>query len=171
VGKWSWLKERDGIERVIGGDDDEDDAGSAQRRERIDALKAANADKKEDLAALGELYGAAKDDKERLEAEKKAVNERLQAFTEMLVERMEAMSLSSFKDAKGRPVILDDKPQPKYVDKRAFLKWVKEAGLEELLTMHYQTMLAEVKRRLDAGLEPPPGVEVKLKTGVQRRKS
>jgi hypothetical protein len=167
MGKWSSFKDDPELlrTRVIAGEDD--DEQDSARREKIDAEKARHEGK--GIAEIGELYAAADDAFDAAKAAVKKAAIPRQALLELLVRGLEAAKLSNFKFQNGEQFILDDQPRASYEDKRSFLAWARTAGLEDLLTMHYQTMQSQIKDRLEKGLEPPPGIKVFYRTGVQRR--
>src|SRR5438270_13906606 len=82
MGKWSHLKQQDGIVRQVGAQD-----GGSERRARVDKLKAL-------LQQLGtteilEKMVDVKANKEKLEEQIKSINEGLDAVNEVLVARWE----------------------------------------------------------------------------------
>lgn len=106
--------------------------------------------------------------KKRLEAELHTCNARREALSQLLLERLEADGDSKFVNAFGTFYVADD-PYSKVVDKLSYLAWVREQGLEALLTVPYQSTNVQVKERLEAGEPLPPGVEVYIKSAVRRR--
>jgi len=60
-------------------------------------------------------------------------------------------------------------PVGRVIDKAAFLAWAMKE-MPDNLSMHYQTLNAEVKRALEANIELPDGVEVNTRQTVTRTK-
>jgi hypothetical protein len=109
-------------------------------------------------------------EKQRLDAELHSCNTRREALNQLLLEIMEAAGDTSIRNSFGT-FYLQDSPYSKVADKSAYLSWIRAQGLEELLSVPYQTTNAQVSERLQAGEQPPPGVEVYLKSSVRRRQA
>ena len=76
----------------------------------------------------------------------------------------------SFKLESGDGLYIQDKPYSQVVDKTEWLKWIRETGQEDLLSVHYQTMNSLVANRLQQGQDVPPGVKAFIKTSIMRRR-
>lgn len=68
-------------------------------------------------------------------------------------------------------VTRSDDVHPKVVDHEAFIKWAKENGYEEQLTLQWQTIKSITKGQLEAENKLPDGIEIWLKQGVSARKA
>lgn len=108
--------------------------------------------------------------KKRLEEELHQVNTRREALNQLILERLEADGDQKINNAFGTFYIADE-PYSKVADKQAYLKWIGEQGLDSLLSVPYQTTNAQVKARLEAGQQLPPGVEVYVKSSIRRRQA
>jgi len=105
--------------------------------------------------------------KEGLEAILSAVNMRLEAVTQMMIESFEAEDITQVKNAsEGYTVRLQYEPYAQVTDKTAFLKWCQDNGLAGSLSLPWQTTNAITKERLLAGEPEPTGVTAHAKTKV-----
>ncbi len=108
--------------------------------------------------------------KKRLEDELHQVNTRREALNQLILDRLEADGDQNIKNAFGT-FWISDEPYSKVADKQQYLRWIGEQGLEALLSVPYPTTNAQVKARLEAGQELPPGIEVFIKSTVRRRQA
>lgn len=122
------------------------------------------------VGQLGEKYNEFRIAKERLQEELGEVNTHLEALSQLVIDELERLGLSSVKLADGSSINMKDEPYSRVKDQHVFLSWIREQGLDSLLTVNYQTMNAMVKDRLITGDEPPPGIDVFIKTSITRRK-
>jgi hypothetical protein len=120
-------------------------------------------------AELADLYNVTRDKKDDLHEQERKLNTTLEAISQLLVDRLETDGLTSFKTEDGTTMYIKDEPYCSAQDKASLLQWVKEQGMEELLSIHYQTLSGLVKTRLENGEELPPGVAVFMKSSIQRR--
>lgn len=137
-------------------------------QQEIDALKPEILKLKN--AEISEYFSGLKDEKAELEKQIKEINTKLEACSQILVERLEEDGITSFKTDLGTFYIKDE-PYSSVSDRPAFYSWVRENKLEDLFTIHYQTMSGMVKERLENGEELPPGISVFMKSSIQRRTS
>jgi uncharacterized protein YaaN involved in tellurite resistance len=137
-------------------------------QEEIDKLKPELT--KKSNTELSKHYSDLKDLKEDLEAKIKKLNTEIEACSQILVDRLDEDGIQSFKTDTGT-FFIKDEPYSTVSDKQAFFKWVKDQGLEDLFTVHYQTMSGMVKERLLNGEELPPGISVYMKSSINRRVS
>jgi hypothetical protein len=182
VGKYT--KYKSSLPRMIGGAPPEDAGGTNFWNDEVEQIKArikATGTVRDPLDEDEALPGATKEQlsglylrlrelRDDLEKRSKHINKTVEAIQRLLVERLESDGASSVRLADGGGVDLDDQPYSSVEDPRKFIAWVKAQGMEDMLTLHWGTMNATVKQRLEAGLEPPPGVKVFLKTSIKRRK-
>lgn len=118
-----------------------------------------------------ELCGELNDEdlaKKRLEEELHQVNTRREALNQLILERLEADGDQKISNAFG-VFYISDAPYSQVKDKQAYISWIKEQGLEALLSVPYQTTNAQVKAVLEEGKQLPPGVEVFIKSVIRRR--
>jgi hypothetical protein len=183
MGKYSKYKAT--LPRIIGSAPNPEDGGTNFWNEEVEAIKRAIlasgkvADPLEPAALydgatkeqLAQAYLKLRGDKERLEKTAKTINKTVEAINRILVGMLEADGASSVRLQNGGGVDLEDAPYCTVEDTATFMAWIKEQGMEDMLVLQWQTMNATVKTRLEAGLEPPPGVKVYLKSSVKRRKA
>lgn len=122
---------------------------------------------KEQVAAE---YSKTRNAKEALEREAKVIAKTVEALERILVRRLEADGATGIALADGEKFDLDDKPTASVTDVDAFLKFVKDNGMEHLLTVHANTRKAIATERWQAGIAETPGIELKLRTTITRRK-
>jgi hypothetical protein len=127
-----------------------------------DMMKLKNAD-------LGELFSGLKDRKSELEGQIRELNTQLEAISQVLIERMETDAIQNFKTSDGTTIFIKDEPYTSTSDKQALFQWIRDTEQEDLFSVHYQTLSAIVKERLESGEELPPGVAVYMKSSIQRR--
>jgi hypothetical protein len=103
--------------------------------------------------------------KDELEDLVKLRNIEIEALNQLLVEDLEGEDESKVTNTAGTFSIRDS-PYPQVKDRVAYLKWIREQDLEDLLTVNYQTTAGMVKDRIEKGEEIPPGIEVFVKTSI-----
>jgi hypothetical protein len=115
-------------------------------------------------------------EKARLEALEKIQNLTIEATTQVLVELLEDQTLTSLKLENGVSMSIKDDVYCKIENRHEFYGWIKNSGLEDLLTVNYQTMSSLVKKRLTGEMtvpeneeSTPPGVGVYFKQGIMIR--
>jgi hypothetical protein len=142
----------------------------------VDATKAELAGKS--LQELADLYNDLRDQKEEAEAALKEINAQVDGIEELLATQMEDLGMSNFKLASGGQFILTDQPHTTVKDKNAVREWFEKQGLKEILAPPWSTLNAMVKGILEDPIDPatgeprpmPEGIDIFLKTSVQRRK-
>lgn len=130
------------------------------------------------LQDLADIYNGLRDQKEEAEAALKELNAQLDGIEQLLATRMEDQGLSNFKLAQGGQFILKDEPHTTVKDKTAVREWFIEQGMGEILSPPWTTLNALVKGILEQPIDPttgqpramPPGIDIYIKTSVQRRK-
>ncbi len=93
------------------------------------------------------------------------------AYEGMMIDQMEAEDVASLRLASGGSVGTSKEPYGKVVDKEAFRLWCIKNGYESQLQLWPGTMNAIAKERTLAGVPPPDGVEVSVKTVVRLNKA
>ena len=114
---------------------------------------------------LTKLYCKARDRSDELNAELKVLGLEIEAYTRCFVERFEEAGEISKDFADGVSIGIGVEPYPYVKDQQALMGWIKERGMEAVLTLNYQTMASLVKERLEGKVnEPlPAGVDVFMK--------
>jgi hypothetical protein len=107
--------------------------------------------------------------KDQLEAELKVLELEVQAATQLFVERFESQDVQKIKFQDGTTLSVNPEPYPYVQDQQKLLTWVRQQGLESLLTLNYQTLASLTKERLLEGKPLPEGVDVFLKSKLTRR--
>ena len=112
-----------------------------------------------------------RDEKDRLEAEEKKINLQLEAIQQLMIPKMEQSGMDLFRLTSGDSLSIKDEPYVSIADKSQFIGWIRSSGQEDLLTVHYMTMSAMTKERLQNGQDIPPGLKVFLKQSLTRRRA
>lgn len=120
-------------------------------------------------AELAKIFTQAKAQKEILEGQLADVNLHIEAYTKLFVDRFDEDGVSKMTFDDGTTISINPEPYPTVKDREALLKWVRANGMEELLTLQYQTMAKIVKEAIEGGQALPDGVEVFLKDKLSRR--
>ena len=107
-------------------------------------------------------------EKKRLEEALQACNTRREALNQLILDKLEAEGDEKITNGMGT-FYISDSPYSAVRDKERYLKWIREQGLEALLSVPYPTTNAQVKARLEAGQPLPPGVDVFIKSQIRRR--
>lgn len=121
------------------------------------------------VKTLGEVYARARHEKERLEDLVKAQNLIIEAMNQELVEMLEAQDFSNIKINTGVSLYIKDDVYCTVKEKPIFLKWIKDNGMEDLLSVNYQTMSALVRTHLQEGTPIPPGIDTYFKQSITMR--
>lgn len=110
-------------------------------------------------------YVKVRDEIDELEAKIKALKTEQEAYTRLFVDRMEDEGEASKTFSDGISIGVTVEPYPFVTGPAALVEWVKDRGMESMLTLNYQTMASLVKERLEGKVnEPlPPGVDVYMK--------
>lgn len=118
---------------------------------------------------LGPIYAKARREKARLEALIKEQNLIIAALDQELVDMLEAQDFTQVRLNGGISLTIKDDVYCTVKDKQAFLTWIDEQGLTDLLSVNYQTMAAMVKTNLIAGEPVPPGIDTYFKQSITMR--
>ncbi|MCG3775748.1 MAG: hypothetical protein JW395_2592 [Nitrospira sp.] len=108
---------------------------------------------------LAQIFANVRKIKSQFEAQEKVTNVLIEAYKQILVDQYEVEGVRSLGLASGGTVRIDSEPHGSVVDRDANRKWAIENGLENLLSLPWQTVNALTKKALLAGEEPPDGVE------------
>lgn len=112
-----------------------------------------------------QLLASAKKEKEKLEDLIKLRNIELEALSQLLVDDLEGEDESKVVNSAGTFAIKDS-PYPQVKDRAAYLAWIRQEGLEDLLSVNYKTTEGMVKGMIEKGEALPPGIEVFIKTSI-----
>jgi hypothetical protein len=115
-------------------------------------------------------YRKLRAEKEEHEEKIKKLNIKIAAHEQSLVSWLEDANLTQFKTDDGTTVFIKDTPYSTVEDRDKFITWIKETGLESLLSVHYQTMNGLVTERLTNGQPVPPGIRAFIKSSINMRK-
>ena len=121
-------------------------------------------------ADQGREFCLLREKKDTHEEEIRKINVKLEALSQLLIPALESDGMDMFRLETGESLSIKDEPYASVENKPMFLNWIKSSGLEDLLTVHYQTMSAMVKERLQKGMQVPPGLKVFIKQSIVRRK-
>jgi hypothetical protein len=124
-----------------------------------------------ELGPLGRLYKDVRKEEEELEAKLKSVHLAKEALTQLVLKLFETQGMDQYRLDEGGSLSIKDEPYSAIGNRAEFLKWVKESGKEDLLSVNYQTMNSLVKEMLEAGQPAPPGIAVYIRTGLTYRKA
>jgi hypothetical protein len=144
------------------------DAEDPERVELLNAIKDSIAG--DSIVNIAENFSNLKKEKTKLEDELKAINLQLEARNTVLVERLENEGMQSLKLSSGENFYLSDEPYAQMKDKVRFNDWLLENDMDELRTIHWQTLNGLVKERLEVGEQIPEGVDVFMRTKVVMRR-
>lgn len=103
--------------------------------------------------------------KSEVEAKLTEINKEIAAMEAKSVEYLNELGQDSFKSPFGtvfkKEVLRVTLPQTPE-DKAAFAAWVKEQGLEHMMSMHSQTLQTLYKSKLDEAIEKGEGFDFKI---------
>lgn len=130
--------------------------------------------------SLAKLYIKLRTELDELEAVRYDRQVRLNAIEQMLINSHEAnqpgwglygSAEHTVKLASGACIDVLAEPDAKVIDKEAFRLWCIQNGLEGKLQLWPSTMAAIASERLLAGMAPPDGVDVKVRSKIKYRKA
>jgi hypothetical protein len=134
---------------------------------KIDLYKEAMTDL--ETPELARRFSIARARKRQLEEEVSLCSTEMEAMSQLLVQNLQNSETQSVHLNTGETVFVQIEVYPANVDKDQLRAWVMVEGMLELLTVNYQTLAGLTKERLINGQEPPPGVEVFLKSKARVR--
>lgn len=126
---------------------------------------------KESAAGIAEGFHAVRVTLDRIDAWKSSMQLLLDAYEQLMLDRMEREEVKSLGLLSGASVSTYVEPYGKVVDKVAFRRWCVDNGYEAQLQLWPGTMNSITKERLLAGAPTPTGVEVFAKTMVRLNKA
>lgn len=172
AGKWAYLKEKypkipvdaeyqQKIDAVL---DDASEDNPTFKRYGLPLRELPDNDFKEE-------YLKRRDELDDINARLKVLNLEIEAMTRLLVARFEDEGTSSVTYDDGVSLGVSPEPYPFVEDPAALLAWIKRKGMEDMLTLNYQTMASLVKERLEGKVnEPlPDGINVYMKDKLSCR--
>jgi hypothetical protein len=111
------------------------------------------------------VYKVLRRSKSRLDALVSTNNLEMEAITRLFIEKFEEDGTSSKTFIDGVSISHNVEPYAQVKDPAALRKWVLDHGMEDMLTLNWQTLNGMVKERLEGKVnEPlPDGVEVFMK--------
>lgn len=127
-------------------------------RERIKGILKENS-RPLSAASYADFLIMAKLEKARLEALVKEQSLTIEAMSQELIDRLEGDSITALRLVGGIALSIKDDVYCSVFNKVEFHNWIREQHLEDLFTVHYQTMSAMTKQKLQAGEPIPPGIE------------
>ena len=117
---------------------------------------------------LAQLYAQLRDRRAHVEEVLSGVNIDLEAVTQMMSDRFETEGLTKLTLANGRTISIGLEPYAQVTDKEAVRLWCISEGLEQKMSVPWQTLNELTKKRLLAGEELPPGVTLFSKIKVRQ---
>jgi hypothetical protein len=138
-------------------------------QKKVDVEKQSFSQHFETTEQLAEQLATERRIKESYEERLKHINCRMEALSQLLVDRLETDNMERVVLSGGVSVGLYDGVYPAVDDETKFYAWVDAEGLDDLYTVHYQTLKGMCGELLAEGKEPPPGVKVYLKTQARVR--
>jgi len=127
-------------------------------------IKAVNGDRY--ATKLAAAYADVRKVKNALETQEKKTNLILAAYEQLVVDQFEAEGTSTIKFDSGGNVRVDTAPHAVVKDKEANRKWAMSNGLENSLSLPWQTVNALTKEALLRGEVLPDGVEAEARPKV-----
>jgi hypothetical protein len=118
---------------------------------------------------LGIVYAQARAEKARLKQLESAQQVIIEATQQELIEMMEGQEFTTVKLDGGVSISIKDDVYSSVKDKPAFMNWISENDMEDLLSVNYQTMNSLVKIRLIDGQPVPAGIEPYFKQSISIR--
>lgn len=141
-------------------------------QEKVDETKKAiraHENFKPHASHLASLYVDAREQKAALEEEMYQVNLLLTALEQMTVEQYEVEGTNSIRLDSGASVSVQMEPYAQVQDREVFRQWCVAQGLENLMSIPWQTTNSLTKERLLNGEPEPPGVKAFAKAKIVLR--
>lgn len=124
------------------------------------------------MGELGDRYRELYDLKEKLKGQLADVQLKLDAHNQLLVSQLEAQGLGKMSTTDGSTTLwIKDSVYTTTQNRHEYLTWIRENGLEDLLSVHYSTMNAQVTDRLQKGQQIPPGLKAFFKQTISIRRN
>lgn len=146
-----------------------EDGSGGKHRDKVNNFK----DTLQSLSTteIAQEYTKLRDTKDDIEEELKDVNSKLTAIVELLNDRFDEDGVDAIRTKTGYLISANPQPYASVKNKEAYLKWARENGYENLLTIMWQSTNSITKELLENGMAPPDGVEVFLKPGLRLTRS
>ncbi len=139
------------------------------RNERHEEIRASLPDTKP--ATLAFHWATARKEKKEQEIVLKAIEDRLFVYASLLENTYEDEGISSLKVLEtGESVSVGFEPYAQVEDRDAFRQWCIEVGMEDQMTLPWQTTNTILKEHLLAGKAEPPGLKAWIRTKLTLRK-
>ena len=104
------------------------------------------------MGDLASSYRQWYDEKEKLNQLISNLNTKLDAAGQLLLENLERQGLEQLRTTDGSTTLfIKDDVYCKQENRHEYLTWIKQNGMEDLLTVHYSTMNAQTTDRLVKG--------------------
>jgi len=117
-------------------------------------------------ARLTQIWTDLRKMKDSFDEQEKVTNALLEAYKQILVDQCEEEGLATVKFRDGSGMRLQYEPNGRVVDREANRKWAMNTGLENLLSLPWQTVNSLTKQALLRGEDAPPGVEATTRVKV-----
>lgn len=134
-------------------------------------LKAQEEGRDLDLGYIGDLYGRAREEKEKIENELSGCNLIIAALEQMTLQQFDAQQMDMFRLDDGSSISRKDDVYTALEDQEKFLAWIDKTGKRSLLSVHYQTMNSLAKQMLENNEELPPGIKAFFRQGLTFRRA
>lgn len=116
-----------------------------------------------DDLGVAELYNTAKLGKAAAESVAKAYELKKDALARLMADRFEEDGKYSTSFTNGGSMRITPDVYVSVKDNEGMLKWVRDNGMEAMLSLNFQTMQSMVKERLTKGLPIPEWADIYLK--------
>lgn len=118
---------------------------------------------------LVQKFAEARAQKQELEAQIKDLNVSLEAYSQLLCEKLDAQGLQKIQLDGGITCYTQVEPYSSVSDRAALVDFFRKKRLFNLLSVAWQTINSMNKERLQDGEPPLPGTSVYLKTSARVR--
>jgi len=122
-----------------------------------------------DPSICGSVLINARMEKNRLEALIREQNTVITAMEQELIEFLDSADLLLMRMTNGVTLSINDDVYSQVSNKFEFHQWIRNNHLEDLFSVHYQTMSSMVKERLMNGDDIPPGITPYFKQTIRVR--
>jgi hypothetical protein len=136
------------------------------RKEKVEAITIAIKDEVREQTGmppssseLAKLFVSIRLKKDAVKAAEKEISLEMEALTRMCAEQFENEGIRGVPLLNGASVGSEPTPFAQVVDREKFRQWCIAEGLERQMMLPWTSTNKLTKQLLEAGLEPPPGVE------------
>lgn len=119
----------------------------SEYQDRVELAKAEFAEAKT-ATKLADAYVKVRREADKLDEQVKALNLRLEAVSQLLVDAFGREDLQLIKLGDGASVSVRPKPYPGVKDREAFRRWCLAQGMEHEMHLHFKTMEGLINQRL-----------------------